>query len=75
MPPALTPRHLEALRACKANPGGMRILAHRTAMQALEGMGYVEARAPKGRPNEVRWFLTQSGRDVLKALGTRKVVE
>lgn len=69
MPDRPPPRHLEALRAIQANPGGLRISAHPTSMRALEEIGYVVARAPKTKPKETRWFLTQSGRDLLRALG------
>jgi DNA-binding MarR family transcriptional regulator len=47
----------------------MRLEAHSTAMRALEVLGYVEARPLKSRPRENRWFLTASGRELIKALG------
>jgi DNA-binding HxlR family transcriptional regulator len=48
----------------------MRYEAHLKAMQALEVLGYAEARPLRSRPREVRWFLTAAGRGLLEALGT-----
>ena len=35
-------RYLEALRACAANPAGLRHQAHPSAMLILRELGYVE---------------------------------
>lgn len=68
-------RHLEALRACAANPGGMRQEAFPTVMPVLRELGYVEDRATRGRTGRHAWNLTKSGRDLLAALGIREGAE
>jgi DNA-binding HxlR family transcriptional regulator len=48
----------------------MRLEGYRTAMEALQEIGLVKARPLKSRPRESRWFLTQAGRDLMRALGS-----
>lgn len=68
-------RHLEALRACAANPGGLRHQPHPSAMPVLRELGYVEERAARGRTSRYFWHLTPAGRELLVALGIREGAE
>jgi hypothetical protein len=68
-------RHLEALRAVAANPGGLRHEAYPTVLPVLRELGYVEERATRGRTGRRAWHLTKSGRDLLAALGIREDAE
>jgi hypothetical protein len=68
-------RHLEALRACAANQGGLRHQAHPSAMPVLRELGYVEERAARGRTGRYFWHLTSAGRELLAALGIREGAE
>lgn len=68
--PAVAQRRLDALRACAANPQGLRGNAYPSVMPVLEAAGLVTRRTsgPKGR--QAYWFLTPAGREVLeKATG------
>jgi len=67
-------RHLEALRAVAASPGGLRHDAHPTALPILQELGYVEERATRGRTGRRAWHLTRSGRNLLASLGIREDV-
>ncbi|MGU3328123.1 hypothetical protein ACLBXB_14390, partial [Methylobacterium mesophilicum] len=57
MPPERLPKiQITALRACGYHPQGLRHSAHLKTMCTLQGLGYVEERAPHlGR--DLRWFL------------------
>lgn len=68
-------RHLEALRACAANPAGLRHQAYPTAMPVLLELGYVEERPARGRAGRYLWHLTPAGRELLAALGIREGAE
>lgn len=75
-PPApVRRRHLEALRACAANPGGLRHQAYPTVMPVLRELGYVEERATRDRTGRHLWHLTPTGRELLAALGIREGAE
>jgi hypothetical protein len=70
MPPDRLPRiQVTALRACGHHPQGMRHSAHLKTMRSLQGLGYVEERAPHLR-RDLRWFLTPAGHEVLVMVGT-----
>ena len=66
-------RRLEALRACAANPQGLRPGAYPSVMPVLEAMGLVMRRrvGSLGGRGEV-WFLTEAGQQAVKALGTEE---
>lgn len=63
--PAVAQRRLDALRACAANPQGLRGNAYPSVMPILEAAGLVMRRTggPKGR--NAYWFLTPAGREEL----------
>jgi hypothetical protein len=74
-PPApVRGRHLEALRAVAANPGGLRHDVYPTVMPVRQELGYVEDRPARGRTGRRAWHLSQRGRDLLAALGIREGV-
>lgn len=60
-------KRLEALRACRATPQGLRQEAYPSVMPELVDLGLVEAKRALG-PGKIRpaWFLTKSGRKALK---------
>ena len=60
-------RRLEALRACRATPQGLRKEAYPSVMPELVELGFVEAKRALG-PGKIRpaWFLTKAGRKALK---------
>ena len=62
-------RHIEALRACKANPDGLRPDTYPGAMPALAELGYVRQGLTRTSPHEPAWFLTRDGRELVRALG------
>lgn len=62
-------RRTDALRACGANPQGLRGNAYPSVMPMLEVEGLVR-RHNGGRPGRARyWFLTEAGREALAAVG------
>ncbi|GJE12472.1 hypothetical protein [Methylobacterium longum] len=67
-------RAVKALRAVAANPGGLRMQAHPSAMPMLVEMGLVESRQARG-PGRTRsaWFLTRAGRELLAEVGANEV--
>ena len=75
-PPApIRGRNFEALRACAANPGGIRNEAYPSALPVLRELGYVEERAARGRTGRQAWHLTPAGRELLASLGIREHAE
>jgi hypothetical protein len=64
---------LEALTAVNLSPHGMRLSAYPKAMRTLVGLGYVTERQALwdgAKPNELGWFITPAGRQLLLVLGT-----
>jgi len=69
-------RALLALRACAANPQGLRYRAYPSYMPMLTQMGLVEARRAHGPGRrQLAWFLTSAGRAVIVELGPSEVRE
>ncbi|TXN06023.1 hypothetical protein FV242_01795 [Methylobacterium sp. WL64] len=69
MTPAVEKRRLDALRACAANPQGLRGNAYRSVMPVLEAAGLV-ARRTGGRVGRASyWFLTPTGREEVARFG------
>lgn len=63
-------RALLALRACAAQPQGLRRQAYPSYMPVLVEMGLVEERHVRGvGRSEPAWFLTAAGRAVIAELG------
>lgn len=71
--PAVAQRRLDALRACAANPQGLRGNAYPSVMPVLEAAGLVMRRnaGPKGR--QTLWFLTPAGREVVSGAGVDRI--
>lgn len=68
---AIHGRRLEALRDCAANPKGLPPSAHPTVMPTLIAMGLVERRTPSSNNGSLPfYYLTDAGREAIKALGT-----
>ena len=66
---AVAKRRHDALRACAANPQGLRANAYPSVMPVLEAQGLVTMRNG-GRPGGARyWFLTPAGREAVAAIG------
>lgn len=63
--PLLRGRALKALRAIAANPGGLRMNAHPSAVPLLLELGLVRVRE-RGEP---AWLLTVAGRQVVAERG------
>lgn len=73
--PAVAKRRHDALRACAANPQGLRGNAYPSVMPVLEAHGLV-TRRNGGRPGGARyWFLTASGREAVAQLGVDELQE
>ena len=69
--PAVAARRRDALRACAANPQGLRGNAYPSVMPVLEAAGLVERRRTKGHQGRATyWFLTPAGREVVSKIGT-----
>ena len=67
-------RALKALHAVAANPGGLRMQGHPSAMPMLVEMGLVESRQVRGPGrSQATWFLTQAGRSMLAEVGANEV--
>lgn len=63
-------RALLALRACAAQPQGLRRQAYASYMPVLVEMGLVEERHVRGvGRSEPNWFLTAAGRAVIAEVG------
>jgi hypothetical protein len=70
MPPKLTTRQIEALRALSAGPGGIRYEAYPSVMPTLVEMGLARESVSKTRPRRPIWLITDAGRAVVKEVGT-----
>ncbi|GEP11767.1 hypothetical protein MGN01_36120 [Methylobacterium gnaphalii] len=69
----ITRRQLEALRALRTNPTGLRREAYPRVMPPLVVRGYAEVRPSVAEDPHERvpaWFLTPAGQRVLRAFGT-----
>jgi hypothetical protein len=67
--PAVARRRLDALRACAANPQGLRGGAYPSALPILEAAGLVERRTGGRVGRASYWFLTPAGREVVARAG------
>lgn len=65
--PAVAKRRHDALRACAANPQGLRGGAYPSVMPVLEAAGLMTRRV-EGR-RATYWFLTPAGREALVGTG------
>lgn len=67
--PAVAKRRHHALRACAANPQGLRGKAYPSVMPVLEAAGLV-TRHTHGRSRRgAYWYLTPAGREVVTQVG------
>lgn len=76
MPPisnAIAQRRLDALRACAANPQGLRPGAYPSHMPVLESQGLVTKRAKARGGRASYWFLTPAGREIIDKAGVDPV--
>ena len=67
--PAVAKRRLDALRACAANPQGLRGNAYPSAMPVLEAQGLVTRRNGERSGRRAYWFLTPAGREMVAEVG------
>jgi hypothetical protein len=67
--PAVAKRRLDALRACAANPQGLRPGAYPSVMPVLESQGLVTKRIRPQGGRAAYWFLTEQGREIVKEIG------
>ena len=67
--PAVSKRRLDALRACAANPQGLRGGAYPSVMPVLEAQGLVTKRNGRQAGRAAYWFLTEAGRQIVKEVG------
>lgn len=67
--PAIAKRRLDALRACAANPQGLRGNAYPSVMPILEVEGLVAHRTGGRVGRAAYWFLTPAGRALLIEIG------
>jgi hypothetical protein len=67
--PAVAKRRLDALRACAANPQGLRGGAYPSVMPVLEAQGLVTRRNGGRAGRAAYWFLTEAGREIIKEVG------
>lgn len=75
MPPERLPKiQITALRACGYHPQGLRHSAHLKTMRTLQGLGYVEERAPH-LGQDLRWYLTPAGHELLTKVGSGEKAE
>lgn len=66
-------RALQALRACAAQPSGLRHQAYPSVMPLLVEMGLVEERHVRGPGrSQAAWFLTRAGRELLAEVGANE---
>lgn len=67
--PAVAKRRLDALRACAANPQGLRGNAYPSVMPTLEAQGLVRRGTHGHARRDAYWFLTPAGREVVAQVG------
>ena len=67
--PAIAKHRHDALRACAANPQGLRGGAYPSVMPVLQAAGLVTRRAGGRAGRAAYWFLTPAGREVLAEVG------
>ncbi|TXN43572.1 hypothetical protein FV233_17905 [Methylobacterium sp. WL7] len=67
--PAVAARRLDALRACAANPQGLRGGAYPSVMPVLEAQGLVTRRNGGRNGRAAYWFLTEAGREIVREIG------
>jgi len=67
--PAVVKRRIDALRACSANPKGLRLGAYPSVMPTLEAAGFVIRRISGRSGRTGSWFLTPAGREELARHG------
>ena len=67
--PAVAKRRIDALRACAANPYGLRGNAYPSVMPVLEAQGLVARRTGGRLGRAALWFLTAAGREVVADVG------
>lgn len=67
--PAVLKRRHDALRACAANPQGLRGNAYPSVMPVLEAEGLVTRRTAGPYGRRTLWFLTAAGREVVARVG------
>lgn len=67
--PAVLKRRHDALRACAANPQGLRGNAYPSVMPVLEAEGLVSRRTGGRAGRAAYWFLTPAGREVVARVG------
>jgi hypothetical protein len=67
--PAVAKRRLDALRACAANPQGLRGNAYPSVMPTLEAQGLVTRRNGGRLGRAAYWFLTPAGREIVAEIG------
>ena len=71
--PAVAKRRLDALRACAANPQGLRGDAYPSVMPVLEAAGLV-TRHTHGRSRRgAYWYLTPAGREMVARGGIEEL--
>lgn len=71
--PAVAARRLDALRACAANPQGLRGGAYPSVMPVLEAQGLVTRRTKAQGGRSTYWYLTPAGREVVAKVGVDPV--
>ena len=71
--PAVAKRRLDALRACAANPQGLRGGAYPSVMPVLEAQGLVARRNGGRFGRAAYWFLTEAGREIVREAGVDQV--
>ena len=67
--PAVLKRRHDALRACAANPDGLRGNAFPSVMPVLEAAGLVTRKTGGRLGRNAYWFLTAAGREVVAKIG------